>query len=106
MEPLGTQVMEGVEVVGSRTTTVVDTGTEGNDAPITMTNENWFAPQLGRSVLMKMSDPRNGDSTTRLTNIVLGEPDPSLFEVPADYQMVDETGPYQIKFDYTLPAKQ
>jgi hypothetical protein len=105
-EPLGTQVLEGVNVVGSRTTTVIDTGAQGNDAPITTTMESWFSERLGQAVLTRLSDPRNGESTTRLTNISLSEPDPTLFQIPADYQMVDETAPFQIHYDYSVPKKQ
>jgi hypothetical protein len=36
-------------------------------------------------------DPRLGESSYRLTNIVRGEPDPSLFQVPAGFT-VKETG--------------
>jgi hypothetical protein len=31
---------------------------------------------------------------------VVGDPDPALFQVPADYQVVDESGPFQVKFNY------
>src|SRR5207244_943787 len=33
----------------------------------------------------KSVDPRSGESTQRMTNINLGEPDASLFEIPPDY---------------------
>jgi hypothetical protein len=38
-------------------------------------------------VLLKVSDPRRGDSTTKLSNVSQSEPDPSLFQVPADYSI-------------------
>jgi hypothetical protein len=41
-------------------------------------------------VLSRHSDPRFGETTYRLTNIVRGEPDRALFEVPADFKTVDE----------------
>ena len=55
--------------------------------------------------MLKVSDPRNGETTIRLTNIVLGDPDPALFEPPPGYDIVDETGPFQIKFTYTAPIR-
>jgi hypothetical protein len=36
-------------------------------------------------VLTKHSDPRSGETTYRLLNIVRAEPDRSLFTVPPDY---------------------
>ena len=34
----------------------------------------------------------------RLTNISRLEPDPLLFVVPADYTIVEESGPFTIKY--------
>ena len=39
--------------------------------------------------MTKHSDPRSGDTTYRLTNVVQAEPARSLFEVPADYTLKD-----------------
>jgi hypothetical protein len=41
------------------------------------------------AVLTRTSDPRRGESTTKLTNISRAEPDPSLFQPPAGYEIVD-----------------
>jgi hypothetical protein len=74
-ESLGTQTVEGVLAEGSRTTVVYPIGAVGNDRPITTISETWMSPELRTVVLSKNSDPRNGDSTTRLTNISRSEPD-------------------------------
>jgi hypothetical protein len=105
-EPLGKQQMEGVNVEGFRMTVTFEAGTQGNDAPITETQEHWFSPDIGRDVLMKDSDPRRGETVNRLTNISVGDPDPALFQVPAGYQIVDETGQFQIKYTakYVYPS--
>jgi hypothetical protein len=50
-------------------------------------------------VYRKSSDPRFGDFVTRLTNIQLGAPDPTLFEPPADYTIIDDKEPVKL----TLP---
>ena len=42
-------------------------------------------------MLTRHSDPRTGESSYRLQNIIRAEPDQSLFIVPADYT-VRETG--------------
>ena len=88
-ESLGTQMIEGVLAEGSRTTVVYPIGAVGNDRPITTVSETWISLELKTVVLSKNSDPRSGDSTTRLTDISRSEPDPSLFQIPSDYQVVD-----------------
>jgi hypothetical protein len=92
-ESLGTQTIDGVLAVGTRTIVTYPIGAVGNDRPITSVSETWTSPELKTVVLSKNSDPRNGDSTTRLTNISHLEPDPSLFQIPSDYEIVDPQTP-------------
>ena len=54
-------------------------------------DEEWRSPELNLLVLTKHSDPRTGESSYRLQNIIRAEPDRSLFMVPPDYT-VRETG--------------
>jgi len=82
-EDLGQQVIEGVTAKGTRTTTVIPAGAIGNEQPITVTSEEWFSPDLKVLVMTKHADPRSGETTYRLTGITRGEPDPSLFDLPA-----------------------
>ena len=86
-EDLGEQTMEGVVVRGTRTTTVIAAGSIGNDQPITIVSEQWFSSDLELFVATRYSDPRSGETSYRLLNIVRGEQDRSLFEVPADYTL-------------------
>jgi len=88
-ESLGSQTIEGVLAEGTRTTIVYPVGSVGNDRPITTVSETWRSPELNVMVLSSNSDPRNGESTTRLTNISRAEPDAALFQVPPDYEIVD-----------------
>jgi hypothetical protein len=92
-ESLGTQTIDGVLAVGIRTIVTYRIGAVGNDRPITSVSETWTSPELKTVVLSTNSDPRNGDSTTRLTNISRVEPDPSLFQIPSDYEIVDPQTP-------------
>jgi hypothetical protein len=82
-EDLGEQVIEGVTAKGTRTTTVIPAGAIGNEQPITVVSEEWFSPDLKVLVMTKHADPRSGETTYRLTGIMRGEPDPSLFDLPA-----------------------
>src|SRR5688572_14704504 len=84
-ESLGTSFIEGVQAEGTRTVVTIPAGTIGNQAPIEMVSEQWFAPELGVVVMSRRSDPRFGETTYRLQNIARGEPSPELFQVPADY---------------------
>jgi hypothetical protein len=82
---LGKQLIEGVEAEGTRTTITIPAGEIGNERPIEIVNERWYSPELQLVVMTRVSDPRAGETTYKLTNITRLEPAKSLFEVPADY---------------------
>jgi hypothetical protein len=88
-ESLGSQTMEGVVVNGVRTTHTIPAGQIGNDRPISIVTEVWTSTDLKTIISSKRNDPRMGEQTFRLTNIVRAEPDPSLFTVPPDFKIVD-----------------
>jgi len=92
-EDLGSQTMEGVLVTGTRTTHTIPAGQIGNEQPLDIVTEVWFSPDLKTVVYSKRSDPRIGEQTFRLANIVRAEPDPSLFTVPPDFRVVDGPKP-------------
>ena len=72
-------------------------GQIGNDKPLSIITEVWTSPDLKTVVYSKRSDPRMGDQTFQLTNIVRAEPDPSLFTVPSDFKISDVPGPIVYK---------
>ncbi len=88
-EQLAKQMVEGVECEGSRAITTMPAGAIGNERPIETINETWFSQELKIMVLTKRSDPRFGETTYRLTNINRSEPDASLFQIPAEYTIID-----------------
>jgi len=96
-ESLGTQMIESVTAEGSRTTVIYPVGFMGNDRPITTVSETWTSPDLKMTVLSKNSDPRSGEHTTRLTNISRAEPDPTLFQVPSDYEIIETQPPSVVR---------
>lgn len=97
-EELGTQNYEGVEAEGTRRVTTIPAGAIGNERPIEIVYERWYSKELGIVVYSKHSDPRFGEQTYRVTNIVRAEPDPSLFTVPNGYKVVSEPGSvYRLK---------
>jgi hypothetical protein len=88
-EELGTQVMEGVQVEGRRTTFTIPAGEIGNEQPIVIVSESWYSPELQLLVYSRRDDPLVGQTIYRLTKLSLSEPDASLFQIPAGYE-VDE----------------
>jgi hypothetical protein len=95
-QDLGSQTMEGILANGTRVTITIPAGQIGNDRAIDIVTEVWTSPDLKTVVYSKRSDPRMGEQTFQLTNIVRGEPDPSLFTVPADFKIID--GPQPIVY--------
>ena len=87
--PLEHKTLEGVPVEGRKSTTTIPAGQVGNEQPLTIVSEQWRSPDLNILVMTRYSDPRTGDSSYRLQNIVRAEPDRSLFMVPADYTVKD-----------------
>jgi hypothetical protein len=101
-DDLGTSVIDGLPVHGSRYTTVIPTGSVGNDAPLTTTSESWYSPDLNLVIRRVTTDPQSGVQTNGIGNLSLSDPDPSLFTVPVDYQLVDEgSSRFTIKWDTT-----
>lgn len=95
-ESLGKRNVEGVVAEGTRITTTIPAGEMGNDRPIEAVSERWFSPELQTVVMTRHNDPRFGETTYRLTNIVRAEPPRSLFEVPPGYQVKEVQGDVKI----------
>ncbi len=88
-EDLGTQTMEGVIVQGRRTTVTYPVGSIGNDRDITNVSEIWSNKELRLMILQTHSDPRSGETTTKIENLSRTQPDPNLFLPPPEYRIVD-----------------
>jgi hypothetical protein len=86
---LGRQTIEGLPADGTRVTVTIPAGQMGNDLPIQVITERWYSPDLQMNVVTKRSDPRTGETVTKLTNVSRSEPAHSLFEPPADYKISD-----------------
>jgi len=96
IESLGTKVIEGVQVTGTRSTRTIPAGTIGNDQDLSIIRETWYSPDLKLVVQSTQSDPRFGVTTYTLKNIQQGSPDATLFQVPANYT-IDKVVPKVIK---------
>lgn len=87
-EDLGADTMQGLPVRGVRVTQTYGPGAIGNNRSLTVVTENWYSDDLKINLLTKRTDPRFGAQTVRVTDLVRGEPEASLFSVPEDYKVI------------------
>jgi hypothetical protein len=92
-ETLPMQTINGVQATGTRITRTIPAGQIGNAQPIQVVTERWDSPDLKIPVMEKRIDPMHGTTITQFTNITRAEPDPSLFQIPADYTVTKGRGP-------------
>jgi hypothetical protein len=89
-EDLGEKTIDGVTAMGHRTTQTNPPGTrQGNDRPIVNITERWVDPNTGITLLGKQSGSQAG-STSSIPDYKPADPDPSLFQIPSDYKVIDE----------------
>ena len=92
-ENLATDTFDGQEVIHTRETLTVFSQTIGNTQNIIRQTEYWYSPSLGINLKVVRHDPRDGDQTLWLTQLSLSAPDPSVFQPPASYRIVDHRSP-------------
>lgn len=92
---LGSQSMNGVELTGLRRERTIPAEASGTGKPIVITDDFWYAPQLFVYLIIRHDDPRTGEQMVAVSEIDRHEPDATIFAVPADYKVVDETPPTQ-----------
>lgn len=86
---LGGRDFSGVRAEGNQRSYTIPAGEIGNRAPIEVSSETWYSPELQVTVYHKRSDPRSGDVVYRLDKLKRGEPPAALFSVPSDYTVRD-----------------
>jgi hypothetical protein len=89
-ESLGTKMMEGLLVEGTRTTELRPYGNSATGPIIKIVEEHWYSQELKTDIMVIYDDPRQVTQiTSKFTEIQLTEPDPALFQVPPDYTVHD-----------------
>jgi hypothetical protein len=88
---LGSQVMEGLRVDGTKLTRTVSAGEAGNERAFDVTIEVWHSNDLQTILLRTTTDPRYGETSYKLTDIQRGEPDPMLFTIPTGFTFMEES---------------
>lgn len=81
------QSYEGLKVDIDRTVETIAAGAIGNSKPIESVVERYYSTELQMTVFSRRSDPRNGESIYRMTDIKRSDPDAALFRVPAGYSV-------------------
>jgi len=87
VEDLGKREIVGLEASGMRITRTQPAGAWGNSLPLIYVEEKWVSDQYSMILKDIMDDPVLGSSTYEVTNFTAGEPDASLFQPPADYEV-------------------
>lgn len=88
-EDLGMSSTEGVETHGYRETLTLNPGVVGNDAPMVTTREFWWSPELALNLVSIVDSPQFGKQVFRAKDVSTTPPEPGLFVVPDDYNVVD-----------------
>ncbi len=87
-ENLGRQTMDDLPVVGTR-----ETVTSQDSTRVVLTHiDVWYSPDLQIDLSVDRSNPRLGELTLKVTELVRGVPDPSWFAVPSGYQVIGVRG--------------
>jgi hypothetical protein len=89
-EDRGEMMMEGFAVTGTRRVGASAAST-AKGALSNVVTESWFSKELKVDLLVTRQGPQSANRTTKLTNITPGEPDPTVFQIPADYTVRDSS---------------
>lgn len=83
------QQYEGLLVDTDRTVETIAAGVIGNSKAIESIHERYYSPELKMNVYIRRSDPRNGESLYRMTDVKRSDPDGNVFKVPSGYSVTD-----------------
>jgi hypothetical protein len=92
-EDLGTLYFVGVRVHEYKDTITLNAGVMGNDLPMSTVRRYRFSPELGFNLSSVVEAPQIGRQTFTVTEISTTEPDPSYFQPPEGYKVIDRRAP-------------
>jgi hypothetical protein len=84
-ESIGNDVIDGINLVGTRETLTIEAGVLGNSQPLVVTREFWYSPDLQVNLAITRKDPRQGTQVVRVGDVSRAEPDPAMFKIPAGF---------------------
>jgi hypothetical protein len=88
-ESLGNDVIDDLNVVGTRETLSIAPSTAGNTSPLVIVGEYWYSPDLQVNLSVTRKDPRIGTQVLQLVDLSRREPDPATFHVPDGFAIQD-----------------
>jgi TonB family protein len=92
-EDLGTKSQDGLTLRGTRETKTYVRSPDISDPPRVISTEVWYSPALQLNVSTTRTELPIGVQTVRVTDLKRGEPDSSLFAIPAGYRTNTESDP-------------
>jgi hypothetical protein len=93
---LGKKTIQGFEAEGKRSSMSFAYTIGGEKKTVIGSSDNWRSEDLKTTISSKTVYPNSTEVDRDLINISKAEPDPKLFQIPADYKIVDETGSFDI----------
>src|SRR5208337_2229669 len=90
-QDMGTETVAGLPLHGTRKLRTVPTILSGTGHEITITDDYWYSDDLKVYLVLKHNDPRTGEQFVGIIKVDRQEPDPSIFQIPPTYKIVDET---------------
>ena len=88
-EHLGSDVIDGIYVLGTRETVTINPETMGNDRSLVSTQEYWYSDELQTNLAVTRIEPGQGKQVIRITGLTRSEPDPHLWDVPIGFTVRD-----------------
>lgn len=82
---LGRNVIDGIDVTGTRETLQIGSGVVGNDQTLVRTRDFWYSPALQVNLSVTRKDPEVGTQVLQLVDLSLAEPDPKIFQLPPGF---------------------
>jgi hypothetical protein len=92
-EDLGYTTLNGMQAKGTRVTRTIPAAMSGTGKPVQVVDEFWYSEDLHMDLLERHTDMRGGVQTVAILSIQRDEPEPSLFELPEGYKVIDITPP-------------
>jgi hypothetical protein len=90
-ENLGSDVIEGIDVVGTRETVTSRGGWPAEKWQVS-TREYWYSPELGLHLSATSKVPA-GTQVVRVNELSRAEPDPAMFQIPENFAVEDHRQP-------------
>jgi hypothetical protein len=89
-ENLPAKTINGVYATGTRIKTIIPSS-NGEKVETPYFGEQWASPELKIIILDRHVSTHGDETISEVTQLDRSEPDPALFEIPADYKVVNLT---------------